>query len=177
MVYLFGKTSSVPVHGSWNAYKTNHAINIIPLNLYSNTLILMLLGRSFRFDFLCEAPGVIAVVLGDEDDTKRKVYTVCRIRAMGYFLKYYFSINLHTTIFLGLLVGWLGFLWFLFAVVCLKKQHHLFFSHHQHGCPTRAADVCCGASATGWKQLFQQSRFQALCQRSWACPSARDLQF
>lgn len=132
MVYLFGKISSMPIHGSWHIHKTNHAINIIPLNLCSSTLILMLLGRSFHSDFLGEAPGVTAVVLGD-DDNKRKVYSAYSIRAVAYFLKYCFSINLRTTIFLGFLVGWLGFL---FAAVCFKKQHHLLFSHHQHGCPT-----------------------------------------
>lgn len=75
-VYLFEKKhSSMPVPGSWYVNKTNHAINVIPLNLCSSALILMLLGKSFRSYSPCKAPGVTAVILGDnKDNNKRKVY-------------------------------------------------------------------------------------------------------
>lgn len=65
----------MPVPGSWHVNKTNHAINIKPLNLYSNALILMLLVKSFRSSSPCKVPGVMVVVLRDnKDSNKRKVF-------------------------------------------------------------------------------------------------------
>lgn len=65
----------MPIPASWHVNKTNHAINIKPLNLCSNALILMLLGKSFCSYSPCKALGVTAVVLGDNKGyNKRKGY-------------------------------------------------------------------------------------------------------